>query len=278
MPGNRDRHILSKRHGSTVYRLKRGGRSVVMKCFSAEADKVEIEAYKLLMEQGIPLLPVHSVTPTAIILEDLADSDDWRLAAEADVEKQDVGAAVARWYRLLHEAGFRLTASRNPPAFLKRECDDLTSESVHATGHKLSLAGNAVWKLSADHIEDMKQAFREFPETLNYNDFHWTNLALSRSEPLKAVVFDYHLLGIGPAYCDVRNILGSLGEAAGGAFLAEYGHVDEGPKVLDAPLSVLYSLTVAAGMDLRPKWVEGCIRCASSGELERLILAAISAI
>lgn len=54
-------------------------------------------------------------------------------------------------------------------------------------------------------------------------------LAFSRElEPsVRAVVYDYHLLGIGLAYSDCRNVAGSLGERVQSAFWEAYGSVDE---------------------------------------------------
>jgi hypothetical protein len=102
------------------------------------------------------------------------------------------------------------------PGFLEREVNSLDAETIIRIGKQLGLNHDLVWTLAAKHIEAIKDAMRSLPETLNYNDFHWTNLALSRrSVPsLRAVVYDYHLLGIGLCYSDCRNVVGSLGDRA----------------------------------------------------------------
>jgi len=265
-------NIIYRKHDYAMYRVQAAGTSYVLKCFEGP-EHVEIPAYRLLRECGVPTLPVHGLTENAILLEDLAASPVWRLAMAEDVERADVGRAVAAWYRQFHEAGYRLP---NLPAFLTREIDVLTPESVLEIGQRLEMCELPVWRFAANHLQVLQAAFRAFPETLNYNDFHWTNLALTRKEPLRAVVFDYNLLGIGQVYCDIRNVSGSLGESARGAFRQVYGPVDEQIAVFDEPLSVLYSLQVAARQSSLPAWAQGCAQSARDGILERLLREAIA--
>jgi hypothetical protein len=259
-----------EKHSNRLFRVQCGGRSFVLKSFGDSAQAVEARSYALLERYGVPTLPVHGRTENALLLEDLAVSPTWRLADEADVERPETGVAIARWYRALHAAGRELLAAPTGiPNFLEREADALDPATVIGIGQKLRLADNPVWKLAADHIEALKQAMRSLPETLNYSDFHWTNLALSRrtEPPLRAVVFDYHLLGIGPAYSDCRNVVGSLGEQAESAFWEAYGPVDEREAILDAPVSVLFSLSVAMQRPRLPKWAHACVEKAKNGDL-----------
>jgi hypothetical protein len=110
--------------------------------------------------------------------------------------------------------------------------------------------------------------------------FHWTNLALSRQQCtlVRAIVYDYHLLGIGLAYSDCRNVVSSLGEQARPAFWEAYGPVDEREAILDAPVSVLFSLSVAVQMPRFPHWANECLRKAKSGELENNLKRALEII
>lgn len=267
-----DFEVIYRKHDYTLYRVRIADASYVVKWFGGP-EHIEIPAYRLLRECGVPTLPVHGLTESAVLLEDLAASPHWRLATAEDVERAEVGRAVADWYRLFHEAGHRLP---NLPAFLTREVDALTPESVLEIGERLEMGELPVWRFAADYLQALQDAFRAFPETLNYNDFHWTNLALTREEPLRAVIFDYDLLGIGPVYCDIRNVLGSLGESARSAFLEVYGPVDERITVFDEPLSVLYSLQVAVRQPSLPAWAQGCAQKARDGTLERLQREAIA--
>ena len=270
--------LIHQKHGSHIYRVKCGSRSFVLKWFSDAARDIEVQSYALLEKLRVPTLPVYGMTENALLLEDLVASPTWRLAEEADVERSEPGVAVARWYRALHTAGREMLASPlGTPDFLQREADGLDTATVLKMGQKLDLSANPVWKLAADCIEPLKQAMRSLPETLNYNDFHWTNLALSRQQgpSVRAVVYDYHLLGIGLAYSDCRNVVGSLGEQAEIAFWEAYGLVGEREALLDAPVSVLFALSVAVQRPYFPRWANGCLRKAKNGELENSLQRAL---
>ncbi len=267
--------LIVKKDQHALYRITHVGSSSVLKLFNDTTAR-ELAASRLLQRYGVPTLPVYGMSERALLMADLAASTAWRLATAEDIEREKTGIAVAAWYTALHTAGERIVRA-GIPAFLTREVASLTPESVMDTGERLGLSHLPVWRSAAEHLDRLVQAFRAYPETLNYNDFHWTNLALSRGEPLRALVFDYHLLGIGPAYCDLRNVLGSLGERARAAFSETYGPVDERVAVLDAPLSLLYSLHVAAQLPQWPGWAKGCVRHVVSGEFAVRLQQAIDA-
>ena len=268
--------LISEKNSAALYRVTTAGRSMVLKVFSGEDRASEVRAYDLLASCGVPTLPTYGIAPNAILIEDLAASPDWRLARESDVTKAEVGVAVAEWYRGLHSAGDRLASQAGLPGFLNREYDALSPETIAKTCRRLGTGEAPVWRLATEHVDALKRAVRSFPETLTYNDFHWTNLALSRNEPLRAIVFDYHLLGIGPAYCDIRNVTGSLGPAAREAFLQAYGPWDDTIAVIDRPLSALYSLSVAAGLPRLPGWAKPCMAGVTNGGLESSLAKAVS--
>jgi len=228
--------LIHRKHGNRLCRVECGERSLVFKWFSDPAQATEVRAYSLLQEIGVPTLPLHGKTENALLLEDLTASPTWRRACGADVERAEVGAAVAEWYLLLHARGGEvLTRSPESVDFLDREVDELDSRSITETGEKLGLAKNRVWRLAAESIESLKAALRSLPQTLNYNDFHWPNLALSREGAAQAVVYDYHLLGIGPRYSDCRNVAGSLGQRARAAFWEAYGPWTRGRRYSTNP-------------------------------------------
>lgn len=264
--------LIHKKHGSRLYRVQCEEQSYVLKWFDDPDSAREVRCYGLLEKSGVPTLPVYGRTDDALLLEDLDRSITWRLAAEADMEHSEIGVAVAEWYLALHAAGREfLSEADTVPAFLKRETDILTAAVVLETGVKLGLSDNKVWTLAAEHIEALKAAAASLPQTFTYNDFFWGNLALSRQrEPrFRAIVFDYHLLGIGLAYSDCRNVVGSLGERARAAFWETYGEVDPREALLDAPLSALYTLAAAAGMPKFPSWAGGCLEKVQKGVLEK---------
>jgi len=270
---------MRQKCGNRLYRVKCDQRSFVLKCFGQPAQATEVRSYALLQEIGVPTLPVYGQTENALLLEDLAVSPAWRLAEEVDVELPETGRAVANWYLILHARGEEfLAGAARIPGFLRREADELDSHSILETGKKLGLADNPAWKLTAKHIRALKDAMRSLPETLNYNDFHWSNLALSRDRPLRAVVYDHHLLGIGPRYSDCRNVVSSLGHRAAQAFWEAYGSVDEREAILDEPVSVLYALQVAARRVHLPVWARRLVPKVESGDLERSLRRALEVV
>ncbi len=274
---------LHQRHGHAVYRLECGARSFVLKWFPEPAQAMEVRIYALLAAHGVPTLPVYARTEQALLLEDLATSAVWRLATETDMQQPETGAAVATWYRALHAAGREvLAASEGPPTYLRREGDVLDAHTILDLGKRLGLVGHPVWTLAADCIEPLKAALRSLPETLIYDDFHWTNLALARrrapDEPVRrAIVYDYHALGIGPAASDYRNVVGALGPRAQAAFRERYGPVDEREVLLDAPIAILYALHLAAARPRLPAWVHPALqRWVHGGELAHHIQRALA--
>ncbi len=306
--------LIHERHGNRLYRVRLderrgpgpgGARTYVLKWFgepvtgesglaepgpaepgpaepgpAEPGPAAEIHAYELLRHLGIPTLPVHGLSPRAILLEDLDASPVWRRATEEDVLDAATGVAVAQWYRAFHAAGRRVvTDPAGPPGFLKREVDELNPEVIRDMGRRLGLPDLPVWRLAAYHIETFKAAMRALPETLNYNDFYWTNLALARpGRPPAAIIYDYHLVGIGLPYSDCRNVAGSLGEPAGSAFWEAYGPVDERQRLLDEPTSTLYSLLAAMRLPRFPRWGESSLEEARSGRLGLSIRLALEAL
>ena len=257
--------VIARSEGVRLYRMRVAEESYVLKRFLGE-DALEPRAYGLLRELRVPTLPLRDSTPTALLLEDLAASPTWRLAVERDVADRRVGWAVAEWYQFLHIAGRNLVR-RGPPDWLRWEWDDLTPEGILRLGEALEMEDNPVWEYAARHLDALRSQARQMPMTLNYNDFHWTNLALSRQPPLRAIVFDYHLLGIGLAWSDCRNVLASLGPAARDGFLDAYGPTRPEERILDEPLSVLHALQVATARPSIPRWALDAVNRARSGAL-----------
>ena len=164
---------LSERHGHTILRIVTATRSYVLKWLPATDARVEIQGILLLLYLGVPTIPLYGHTEQALMMEDLTQSETWRLATRADMGRPEVGRAVARWYRIFHGAGEAMLTEGKPPDFLKRETDALTPESIRATGRALGLTQNAIWDLAAERIALLKAAIDRLGVTLNYNDFYW---------------------------------------------------------------------------------------------------------
>jgi len=265
--------IISERHGHRIWRMRLGNRSFVVKCFADEISATaETAAYRILRQLGIRTLPVYGMSERALVLEDLSVSPRWRLACEEDIDRPKIGAALAAWYRLFHRRGSEfLGTSRPEPLVFRRESEALTAETMHETARALGLAGDPVWKTAIGALELLKAAESKLSTTFNYNDFHWTNLAVSRgeSEQLQVTVFDFHLIGIGMRYSDCRNVISSLGPRAADAFRAEYGPVDPREVIIDRPLSALHSLSVAVRLPRFPTWAHCELEFVKSAALLR---------
>ena len=222
------------------------------------------------MDLGVPTLRVVARTNTAILLEDLAASRQIRLAREEDAGRAEVGVALAAWYRALHDAGSRLGTARVDLSFLWREIDELNAGSIMEVASKVGGSNRSRWATLANNIDRVKDAAKASSETLTYNDFHWTNLALSREEKsTSAVVFDYHLLGLGLRYSDYRNATGSLGPDAAAAFRSTYGETDPRERTLDDLMAPLYSLVEAFRRPRFPSWGRASLKLAEAGEIHR---------
>ncbi len=273
--------LIHQKHGNRLYRVYSNTKSSILKLFKDAAETTEIQSYELLQRLKVPTLALHGWTQKALLLEDLTGSPSWRMAKEDDLTRPETGRAIAKWYQAFHSAGRKLlNQKKGAPSFLKREVDELNPYTIQEIGKNLGLAHNPVWKLAADNIERIKKAMRSLPETLNYNDFYWTNLALSRSEEedLKAVVYDYHLLGIGLAYSDCRNVTGSLKGEARSSFWQTYDPIDEREKLLDKASAPLYGLFAALLLPTFPEWAQGCLHEAKNGEIERSLRRALQVI
>lgn len=260
--------LIQERHGNRLFRITLGITSYVLKVFGNPAASSEIRAYDLLRNLGVPTLRTIVSTNSALLLEDLEASGDFRLASVNDVETAEVGVALAHWYQTLHDVGSRFRMSQTETVFLRREIEELTPASILDAAAKVGDSDRSKWITLADNIDRIKDAAMASAETVTYNDFHWTNLALSRDEkPIRAIVFDYHLLGLGLRYSDYRNVLGSLGRNAASAFRSEYGEADPREKVLDDLMAPLFALLVAFRRSKFPSWAEPHLELAKTGEI-----------
>lgn len=272
----RDLTLLSRRHGSRLYRLRFNRQSYMLK-WQVEGDTIEPRAYALFKELRVPTLTVHAQTEHAVLLEDLNESPLWDLAEERDTAYAKTGRVLADWYEHLHLAGRDLTAD-DPPDWLHWQWEALTPDVVRQLGQTLELPHNPLWEIAARHLPALKEAAEELPITLNHNNFHWSNVALSRQGSPRAVVFDYRLLGIGLAWSDCRNVCSGLGLPARAAFEEAYGHNNPRERLIDAALSPLADLHIALARSQFPPWARALVDEVESGRIRRAVERAVSAL
>ncbi len=259
---------IRKKNGNHLYRIAFEGSTYVLKVFIDPDASREVRAYAMLRDLGVPTLRVISSTNDALLLEDLYASEHLRLACQEDIGNPEVGVALASWYHALHRADWKSWTRHHGPSLVRREIDELTPDSILEVASRIRGPYQSRWVTLADNIDRIRNAAITSDETLTYNDFHWTNLALSRNaKPIRAVVFDYHLLGLGLRYSDCRNVTGSLGPVAADAFQSVYGETDPGEKVLDDLIAPLYALVEAFRRPRFPSWAEESLKLAESGEI-----------
>ena len=267
---------LSQSDEAVVHRVRfPNDEALVAKAFR-QAWPVELRAYGLLARLGVPTLRHLVQPPNLLLLEDLERSPRWRLATANDLLAPATGAAVAAWYGALHGAGARLSSEEGGlPDWLLCEAELVTHASVTQAARRLLLEATTGIRAALAALPRLVEAYASLPQTLTYNDFYWSNLALSRADPTTAVVFDLHLLGRGPACADIRNVVGSLGPAAREAFLAGMGPVDPRHAALDRPMATLHGLVVAASRTRVPRWAWPLCQQARDGTLAEQVAAAL---
>ncbi|MCC7409903.1 MAG: GNAT family N-acetyltransferase, partial [Phycisphaeraceae bacterium] len=270
--------LLHRRKINWIYRIWCGDRSWILKWIVQPQRSSEIAFYRLLSECGIPVLK-HRIGDRALLLEDVEHSAQWRLARETDAEKAETGRAAATWYRTLHAVGQQLVERKDSQlAGLTWEFAQLSAEAVESIGRTLGLSRHRGWELAERQVDELVARARQRSMTLNYNDFHWSNLALAQSPAttVPGIVFDYHLAGIGLAYSDWRNVLSCLKAEAAEAFKETYGPVDPSEELLDRPLALIHALQMAAESPVRPTWAQSVIDQVHDGRLERFVQEAMT--
>lgn len=255
---------LQSKDGIHVYRVVSPTSSYVLKYFEQPEYRREIAAYRLLYDLGVPTLEVAAVSDSALLLADIADHPQMRLGYPADLADPGVGEALAMWYRQLHSSGATYLAESGDWPY--REHDIITHENIRYIAECTRTTENPVWALAERQLPLVLDKISELGETLTFNDFFWTNLAVARDQST-ALMFDYNYLGTGLRYSDIRNVCASLEADAAAAFLSAYGHCDLQEKALDEFTSVIVNLVQACKRSAFPHWAEDSLRALHDGSL-----------
>ncbi len=257
--------------GISVYRLESEGERYVLKAFDRPKDRREIENYKLLTSLGVPVLPMLKYTSNALLLPDVESDTRFRLGCADDLSDTRTAAALARWYKTLHEKG-RVHVSTHGSA-LYDETDVVTPLNMDMVAEKTGTRANALWGTLRERFADVRRLIGSLPRTLTYNDFYWTNLVVSRDRT-SAMMLDFNLLGKGYAFADIRNVTSSLTADANEAFLSEYGTngIGEEERLADAALSPLTTLFFACEREVFPRWANASLEELKNGALLESLL------
>ena len=137
----------------------------MLKCFDEE-NAVELHALSAAGgTRRARLLPVDGNGDGAIIIDDLSDSSEWRLATSAeDVECRADGQGRCPVVSLPSRGGRTFSPVRRgaefPEAGMRRaDCRFRSRPSASSLG----LAANPVWELAAAHIEELMTGVSTFP-------------------------------------------------------------------------------------------------------------------
>lgn len=248
--------ILQDKDGVAVARIAGNEKSYVVKCFQKDEHKREMENYRLLESLGIPTIRVIASTDSALLLEDIDCSPTYRLGIEEDMSDPEVARRIAVWYKLLHRRGYGYICQSGESMY--DEADFFTLENIACIKEKTVTQDAPAWVLLEQNYAAINDLLHKTRRTITYNDFYYTNMVVAKDKS-SALMFDYNLLGKGYAYTDVRNVLSSLSEEAGKAFLDEYGDFDPVEKALDDVVSVVVTLYLACLRDEFPWWAQALL-------------------
>ena len=251
-----DIELIQNKDGVIVERVQSEAKSFIIKYFQNENYKREISNYKLLKSLNIPTIQTIGFTDSAIVMEDISQSETLRLGAKDDLDDEVVARRIAEWYRLLHTNGRAYVQEHG--AELYDETDYITRENIELIKAKTNTRNLPVWKLVEDNFDIIVSKIKCLPRVLTYNDFYYTNLVVSKDKS-SAFMFDYNLLGKGYVYSDIRNVCYSLGENAKNAFLEAYGEFDKSQIVVDDVASVLITLYHACQRKTFPCWADSAL-------------------
>lgn len=264
---------IRSKDGVHVYRVTSAEKSYIMKHFARPADRREIKNYEILNEIGIQTLRVFAHTKASLLIEDLTSDAQLRLASEADMSDTEVAAALARWYRSLHEKGVAYVQSYGD--HLYDESDGLTATSLSLVKVKTKTSNLPFWTMLDTNLETMLQLNASLPRTLTYNDFFYTNMAVKHDKG-EALMFDYNRLGKGFIEQDLRNVTCQLSDEAKSAFLDAYAFTPNRLEVLVCDLtSHLFTLTEAVKRKSFPLWAEESLQKLKDGTLENSLHALV---
>lgn len=257
---------IRNKDGIYLFRVTYKNKHYVVKYFLKEEYIREIKNYLILNELNILTIKVFGHTDRSLLFEDLEESKNYRLGVGSDLSDIEVAKALASWYIDLHNKGKKYIIEKSDNFY--REMNIITKENIEFVKDRSNTRDYKVWDIILDNYDLIFDKVEELEEILTYNDFYWTNLAVSKGRK-KAIMFDYNLLGIGFRYSDIRNVCSSLSEEAGKAFIKEYGEINETEKVIDDGLSILVTLIFAYKRPEFPEWAHDYLNSIHNGELEK---------
>ena len=252
---------IRSKAGVHVFKLVSEDVSYVMKYYDNDEDSREIKNYEILESLGVPILKKYGATSDSILIEHIDSIENFRLGTLEDLKIPGVVTAIAQWYKKLHNAGNQY----NNLGDMYFEFDNLTFENLHFIMERSDTGNLEFWEYLFNNLSELGTAISNLEYTLTYNDFFWTNMAVSY-DCSKIIMFDYNLLGRGYRYADIRNVCSTLSREAVDVYLDEYGSISTREMVIDEAVSDLHTLIEAYSRDDFPTWAESSLNKLMSGE------------
>jgi Ser/Thr protein kinase RdoA (MazF antagonist) len=262
------KEVISDKDGIRVLRVETELGSAILKIFDTPEHRREITNYHLLQTLNIPHLQVLEQTSTALLLEDVLESPLWRLGQKEDLADQQIAQSLAAWYKQLHKKGSDYVREHGKEMY--EETSLINHENMIWLREVSQTQNLDFWNVWQEKGAQFQSVLAQLPRTLTYNDFFWTNLVVAHDRQ-QAMMFDYNLLGKGFVYSDLSNVLSSLSEEAGNAFLEAYGPFDNREEELNRITSPLVGLILAFRREKFPSWGNEPLEQLKSGELATLL-------
>ncbi len=170
--------VLQNKDGITVARISDGEKSYILKHFEKEEHRREIKNYSILMSLNIPTADVLAANKSSLLLRDIAESDTFRLGTKEDMSDVNVARRIARWYKKLHQCGYKYVAGCKEALF--DEADYFTEENIDFIKRKTNTQNAAAWALLKQNFFAIDAVLSKAKRTLTYNDFYYTNMAVAK--------------------------------------------------------------------------------------------------
>lgn len=245
--------LIREKDGVIVARVDTGDGPRVLKILADEPSRREISNYRILISLGVPTLRVFGLTSRSILMEDIEASPALRLGREEDIHDPEVIRALARWYRELHGRGAEYVKAHG--AGMYDEWDLFTEENIGLLMKALGGACKKPLERLKNRYPELRSRMDAAPKTLCYNDFYFTNMAVSKDKT-EALMFDYNYLGKGCPINDFTNVAYWFTEEEKALFLKEYGGMDMSLIGLQETISPVIDLVSALKRGIFPDWAE----------------------
>jgi len=261
-----------------LYRFSYQVLKCVIKYFEQEAFRREIFYYQLLGKLQIPTIKLYDSTDTSIILEDINNSNQYRLGIKEDLSNPKIALGLINWYQKFHHQS-SIYLNEHPELLnqLFNEYELITKDVVLDLINKTDSKVYGYWESFLIEFDKIKSIINNQTNCLTYNDFYYTNFIVSNDEE-EVIMYDYNLLGKGFKYSDIRNVSQSLQGKAKEVFLNHYIEYDQVEKEIDDVFSTLYGLYDAYKKDIFPNWAVEELNHIHNGNLEKNIIKLLDTI